>query len=1230
MTTSTQSLLAQANTAFRNNDYNNAVTLYEQALNASDDALKARIRFNIMLAHHRMGLPVPLFRGNIELSKLSSFNLQPDQKRLGFNSLDQPQAKIKRTSAAQTPNVLSNEVKEKSSQFDADYYLQKNDDVREANIDAQEHYWSNGEREGRKPNQWFDPSFYYKLNADVRKAGISAFRHYIDSGRNEGRASHSPLQDDQRVTTTTHKPLLFVGHDAVLAGSEIVLLEILRWFYNHTTRRIKLLLLAPGPVADRYAEFSDVYVLPGDGVDQPADLKAFLNENFEFAYLNTVVSGRLFNYLSQAGVKLKCDIITHIHEMEKVLATFPSEMEALLCQTKHWISASPASSEILKTKYKISAETLTTVPAFINPVARKEATVNELKSEAREELGLCPNAFVVMGCGTVYERKGPDLFLEAARLLKKQTSQVIAFVWLGQGPDKDKLEASLSNEERGWITFAGNRKNANKLLAAADVFFMSSREDPFPLVVLESAQHSVPTVCFKPSTGITAFIENDAGIAVSEISSQLAAKSLQDLLEHPHFRHELGNKAREKLFYNYTSDQQSLKIYKIIRQVTDYKPSVSVIVPFYNHETFIEERLNSIQTQTIKDIQIIALDDCSTDNTVEKVRYYLEDNRITLIENTTNSGSPFKQWEKGIQLAEGDIIWIAEGDDTCDSNFLQTLLPYFDDPMVNIAGAKTEIIDEHSNLKENALAPYLHMAFPGKFEQNYIKDGFEEVNEQLGAMCTLVNASGLLIRKQSIGDTLITAQTFKMCGDWLIYLECLESGKIAYDTNTRNYFRRHNNSQVHKVEGTETYFKERYAITDFVVENFKVSRRIIKKALQAIDHEWQRFAYKNPGKTLQDIYNQRALKKKSKILARQPHVAFYVHGMMFSQGGIERLAGQLANYLVKNGWKVTIFCRTHSSKRPIYPLYESVKVEPVFDEKKLERSVKALNEALCHSDIDVFVPMLSEWLFEPIIEATQNSGVAVIASEHNDPWKIQELWWEKEKRLSCFRKADRIHLLLDKYRESLPPELNEKVFVIPNGVSIPKNCDEQARTKLIVSVGRLAPQKRFDRLILAVAAVQDKMRKWGYRCEIYGDGPLYEKLNNQITSNNVSDIVVLKGATPNIEAVYRKADFFVLPSDFEGLPITLLEALSFGLPSVAFAECNGPNEIIQNGVNGQLVNNVEELGDIIESFIATQVHEPLRNNARERASVYSLQNCLSAWLTEIFGVINGHLEKPSL
>lgn len=1181
-----ESKLKKANRLYTEGRYLEALGLYKE-IQDKDENLAYLLNFNIALCKKRK---------------------PGDKGHLGF------------VKEKNTPKEESNKIK-----IDRDFYLEQNPDVKAAGVDPEHHYWSNGEKEKRWPTPYFDPDFYLKVNSDVRVAGISPFVHYRDSGAKEGRLGCSPLTDSERKVSTYTKPLLFVGHDGILAGSEIVLLEIIRWFYENTQRRIKLLLLAPGPVANRYANYCDLYVLPKNQVDNAEQLAAFLNERFEFAYLNTVVSGNLFHYLEKHKISLNAPVITHIHEMEKVLDTFPSAMQRLLEKTQHWISASPASTETLIGKYLISPDVLTTVPAFINPVARKGATANELQAKARKELGLKPDSFVIAGCGTIYWRKGTDLFIETAKKLKAKTDKAIEFVWLGAGPDRKELEAELTKDEKKWIKFAGNRNNANELLAAADVFYMSSREDPFPLVVLESAQHGIPTVCFGPATGITAFIEQDAGIAVSEINTDLAAEAFLTLLEQPKLRAELGNKAREKLFGNYTTDQQNLKIFRTIQEATGYKPSVSVIVPFYNHEKFIEERLDSILAQSIKDIEIIALDDCSTDDTVAKVRPYQQDSRVTLIENETNSGSPFKQWEKGIRLAQGDVIWIAEGDDSCSPNFLNTLLPYFNDPLVNISYAKTLTIDENGKVKsKQVLDDYLERAYPGKFDKNYILDGFIEVQQQLASVNNIVNASGILIRKDSLGSSLEAALEYKITGDRRIYLECLKSGKIAYDVSATNYFRRHSSSQVSKLDGSLVYFKEKEEVARYIANNYALPSRSWRRLKSALIFDFERFSHLHPGKQISDLVDLSFIEKlcvdSNKTIK---NIAFYVHGMMFSKGGIERMVHYLANHLAEKGNKVTIYCRKSNSSKSVYPLYESVRVLPIFDEKNLDSSVKNLRKKIIHDEIDLFIPMLSEWLFEPVVEAAQNTGAIILASERNDPWKIMELWWDKEKRIKCFEKVDYIHVLLNVFKDSLPDHLKGKVIVIPNGVELSNNnTSKKKEEKIILSVGRLAPQKRFDRLIEAANLLKDKLRNERYKVTIYGEGSERKKLQAMIEQFQISDIVELRGVIDNIEDVYCCSTVFAFPSEFEGFGNVIIEALSYALPVVAFKDCNGPNEIVRDGVEGYLCHDVEEFSNKIAEVIDSK-STVINKNASKRALDYSIDKYIQHWASVISGIFKG-------
>lgn len=96
-------------------------------------------------------------------------------------------------------------------------------------------------------------------------------------------------------------------------------------------------------------------------------------------------------------------------------------------------------------------------------------------------------------------------------------------------------------------------------------------------------------------------------------------------------------------------------------------PKISVIVPNYNHAKFLPRRIKSILGQSFNDMEIIILDDCSTDSSREIISQFAQqDTRITTYYNKSNSGSPFKQWQKGIKLARGEYIWIAESDDFAD------------------------------------------------------------------------------------------------------------------------------------------------------------------------------------------------------------------------------------------------------------------------------------------------------------------------------------------------------------------------------------------------------------------------------------------------------------------------------------------------------------------------------------------------------------------------------------
>ena len=132
----------------------------------------------------------------------------------------------------------------------------------------------------------------------------------------------------------------------------------------------------------------------------------------------------------------------------------------------------------------------------------------------------------------------------------------------------------------------------------------------------------------------------------------------------------------------------------------EYKnKKVSVIVPNYNYAAYLEERIESVLNQSYQDFELIILDDCSTDNSRILIEQYRSDPHVShIVYNEVNTGSPFKQWAKGIELAKGEYIWIAESDDTASTSFLSELVPQLDSsPDVVLAFSHSFLIDSEGN-----------------------------------------------------------------------------------------------------------------------------------------------------------------------------------------------------------------------------------------------------------------------------------------------------------------------------------------------------------------------------------------------------------------------------------------------------------------------------------------------------------------------------------------------------
>lgn len=229
------------------------------------------------------------------------------------------------------------------------------------------------------------------------------------------------------------------------------------------------------------------------------------------------------------------------------------------------------------------------------------------------------------------------------------------------------------------------------------------------------------------------------------------------------------------------------------------KPLVSIIVPNYNHEKFLKQRLESIFNQTYDHFEILLLDDCSTDSSLNILSEYAENPKVShCVFNETNSGNTFIQWNKGIALAKGDFIWIAESDDFCELNFLDELIqPLLHDDKIVLSYCQSKRVDEFSTIKGDWLnhTDSLDCTF---FLKNFILDGNEFIERFLIYRNVIPNASGVLFRRntaRSLGE-LETDSFLRYCGDWLFYMKLITNNKVAFKSTALNCYRFHPKSVI--------------------------------------------------------------------------------------------------------------------------------------------------------------------------------------------------------------------------------------------------------------------------------------------------------------------------------------------------------------------------------------------------------------------------------------------------
>lgn len=246
---------------------------------------------------------------------------------------------------------------------------------------------------------------------------------------------------------------------------------------------------------------------------------------------------------------------------------------------------------------------------------------------------------------------------------------------------------------------------------------------------------------------------------------------------------------------------------------------VSIIVPNYNYAAFLPERMNSILSQEYGDYEIILLDDASTDTSREVMETYRNHPRVkAIVFNEENSGSPFLQWKKGLALAEGEFVWIAESDDSCTPDFLETAMRAF-------AACPQTVLWFCASLKTDAQGhpSGLHPNLQG--ETAYRLDGRDFVRTKMRKKNRVVNASSAVFRREAALRVQNGWDELGGYGDYMFWIGLAGYGKVEYCPQEMNFFRFHDTNRTAEMVASAKGVRE-----TLITDRFLFGQGIISSA----------------------------------------------------------------------------------------------------------------------------------------------------------------------------------------------------------------------------------------------------------------------------------------------------------------------------------------------------------------------------------------------------------------
>jgi glycosyltransferase involved in cell wall biosynthesis len=268
-------------------------------------------------------------------------------------------------------------------------------------------------------------------------------------------------------------------------------------------------------------------------------------------------------------------------------------------------------------------------------------------------------------------------------------------------------------------------------------------------------------------------------------------------------------------------------------------PKVTIIVPNYNHARFLDQRLRSVFGQRFQDFEVVLLDDASTDGSREILGRFADDPRVRTVVNERNTGNTFVQWNRGVALARGEYIWLAESDDFAEDTFLERLVPMLDaDPRRGIAYCNVWITSDAGVTSRTFGQFQANTTGLTRWLADFTASGRDECARYFVKWNAIWNASAVLFRKSVFDAAGGAEESMRLCGDWMTWVKMLLISDLAYTAQPLSFFRCHDATVRARSRKNPGMAGEAYRVVRSIRRAVSVSKEDLEESCQYWFNAW--------------------------------------------------------------------------------------------------------------------------------------------------------------------------------------------------------------------------------------------------------------------------------------------------------------------------------------------------------------------------------------------------------